>query len=92
MHVRDNMLRIHEVCLYKCFHSLRWPYVKEPASIYELVTLALDSAESGWTEVDGPKTELAQYVVDLLRSKADMLLEYFSIEISQVRSRIPYLF
>ena len=46
--------------------------------------MALDSAESGWTEVDGPKTELAQYVVDLLRSKADMLLEYFSIEISQV--------
>ena len=47
--------------------------------------LALDSAESGWTEVDGPKTDLAQYVVTLLTSKATMLREYFSVEISPVR-------
>ena len=58
--------------------------MQEPASIYELTMLALDSAESGWTEVDGPKTELAQYVVNLLQGKADMLREYFSLEISQV--------
>ncbi|KAI0210070.1 DNA mismatch repair protein Mlh1 [Lamellibrachia satsuma] len=57
--------------------------LSEPASIYELTMLALDSAESGWTEVDGPKTELAQYVVNLLQGKADMLREYFSLEISQ---------
>ena len=50
--------------------------------------LALDSAESGWTEVDGPKTDLAQYVVTLLTGKAAMLREYFSVEISPVqRSR-----
>ena len=47
--------------------------------------LALDSAESGWTEVDGPKTDLAQYVVSLLTGKAAMLREYFSVEISPVR-------
>ncbi|KAK2184743.1 hypothetical protein NP493_254g01008 [Ridgeia piscesae] len=56
--------------------------LQEPASIYELTMLALDSAESGWTEVDGPKTDLAQYVVTLLMSKATMLREYFSVEIS----------
>lgn len=46
--------------------------------------LALDSEESGWTESDGPKPELAQYVVNLLRSKAEMLQDYFSLEIDKV--------
>ena len=47
--------------------------------------LALDSPESGWTEEDGPKTDLAQYVTELLVSKAEMLDEYFCIGIDQVR-------
>lgn len=58
--------------------------MQEPAPIYELAMLALDSEESGWTESDGPKPELAQYVVNLLRSKAEMLLDYFSLEIDKV--------
>jgi DNA mismatch repair protein MLH1 len=40
--------------------------------------MALDDAESGWTEVDGPKTELAQSVQELLVEKAPMLDDYFS--------------
>lgn len=40
--------------------------------------MALDDAESGWTEVDGPKTELAQSVKELLIEKAPMLDDYFS--------------
>ena len=58
--------------------------LKEPAPVYELALFALDSKESGWTESDGPKPELAQFVVDLLKSKAEMLLDYFSMEIDQV--------
>jgi DNA mismatch repair protein MLH1 len=40
--------------------------------------MALDDAESGWTEVDGPKAELAQSVQELLIEKTSMLDEYFS--------------
>lgn len=46
--------------------------------------LALDSEGSGWTEDDGPKEGLAQYIVDFLKRKAEMLDDYFSVEIDQV--------
>ncbi len=46
--------------------------------------LALDSEQSGWTESDGPKTELAEYIVDFLKSKAEMLDDYFSMQIDEV--------
>lgn len=46
--------------------------------------LALDSEESGWTEEDGPKEGLAQYIMDFLKNKAEMLEDYFSMEIDQV--------
>ena len=46
--------------------------------------LALDSDESGWTEDDGPKEQLAQYVQDLLQSKAEMMNDYFSLQIDEV--------
>ncbi|XP_074531346.1 DNA mismatch repair protein Mlh1 [Halichoeres trimaculatus] len=54
-----------------------------PAPIYDLAMLALDSEESGWTEEDGPKEGLAQYIVDFLKKKAEMLEDYFSLEIDQ---------
>lgn len=57
--------------------------LSEPAPIYDLALLALDLEESGWTEADGPKTDLAQYIVDFLKSKAEMLSDYFSIEIDE---------
>lgn len=59
-------------------------FIQEPAPIYELAMMALESDESGWSEADGPKEDLAKYIVDFLRSKADMLQDYFSIEIDQV--------
>lgn len=55
--------------------------LSEPAPIYELAMLALDLDESGWTEADGPKADLAKYIVDFLSSKSEMLMDYFSIEI-----------
>uniref|UniRef100_A0A3Q2PWD3 DNA mismatch repair protein MLH1 n=1 Tax=Fundulus heteroclitus TaxID=8078 RepID=A0A3Q2PWD3_FUNHE len=54
-----------------------------PAPLYELAMLALDSEESGWTEEDGPKEGLARYIVDFLQKKAEMLEDYFSMEIDQ---------
>ncbi|KAM3862566.1 DNA mismatch repair protein Mlh1 [Diretmus argenteus] len=54
-----------------------------PAPIYDLAMLALDSEASGWTEEDGPKEGLAQYIVDFLKKKAEMLEDYFSVEIDQ---------
>ena len=58
--------------------------VQTPAPLYDLAMLALESEESGWTEEDGPKEGLAQYIVDFLKKKAEMLEDYFSLEIDQV--------
>ncbi|XP_071041706.1 DNA mismatch repair protein Mlh1 isoform X2 [Parasteatoda tepidariorum] len=63
------------------FGALR---LSNPAPISELAMLALDNEENGWTVADGPKEDLAKYVVNLLKSKAPMLDEYFSIEIDEV--------
>ncbi|KAJ8014348.1 hypothetical protein DPEC_G00039300 [Dallia pectoralis] len=57
--------------------------LSEPASLYDLAMLALDSEESGWSEDDGPKEGLAQYIVDFLKKKSEMLEDYFSVEIDQ---------
>ncbi|XP_071337113.1 DNA mismatch repair protein Mlh1 isoform X2 [Trachinotus anak] len=54
-----------------------------PAPLYDLAMLALDCEESGWTEEDGPKEGLAQYIVDFLKKKAEMLEDYFSMEVDQ---------
>ncbi|ESP00174.1 hypothetical protein LOTGIDRAFT_141270, partial [Lottia gigantea] len=57
--------------------------LSEAAPIYDLAMMALNSEESGWTENDGPKEGLAKYIVDFLQTKAEMLEEYFSIEIDK---------
>uniref|UniRef100_A0A8C3AVN3 DNA mismatch repair protein MLH1 n=1 Tax=Cyclopterus lumpus TaxID=8103 RepID=A0A8C3AVN3_CYCLU len=65
----------HRDCEMVCVHT--------PAPLYDLAMLALDSEESGWTEEDGPKEGLAQYIVDFLKKKTEMLEDYFSVEIDQ---------
>lgn len=57
--------------------------LSNPGPIFDLAMLALDSDESGWSEDDGPKEQLAQYIVDFLKSKAEMLKDYFSMEIDE---------
>ncbi|XP_061108454.1 DNA mismatch repair protein Mlh1 isoform X2 [Conger conger] len=54
-----------------------------PAPLYDLAMLALEMPESGWSEEDGPKEGLANYIVDFLKKKAEMLEDYFSMEIDQ---------
>lgn len=54
-----------------------------PPVIQELASYALDDVEeSGWTEADGDKTRLAQYVSELLKEKSEMLSEYFSMDVT----------
>lgn len=65
------------------FGNFGYLELSEPAPIMELVRLVLDTPESGWEPEDGEKDELAKYTVDLLKSKADMLMDYFSVEINE---------
>uniref|UniRef100_A0A803UZU5 MutL homolog 1 n=1 Tax=Ficedula albicollis TaxID=59894 RepID=A0A803UZU5_FICAL len=57
--------------------------LSEPAPLYELSMLALEDPESGWTEEDGPKEGLAEYIVEFLKQKTEMLKDYFSLEIDE---------
>ncbi|CAK6435737.1 unnamed protein product [Pipistrellus nathusii] len=57
--------------------------LSEPAPLFDLAMLALDSPESGWTEEDGPKEGLAEYIVEFLKRKTEMLADYFSLEIDE---------
>ncbi|NXJ66942.1 MLH1 protein, partial [Rostratula benghalensis] len=57
--------------------------LSEPAPLYELSMLALEDPESGWTEEDGPKEGLAEYIVEFLKKKTEMLKDYFSLEIDE---------
>ncbi|XP_021094345.1 DNA mismatch repair protein Mlh1 isoform X4 [Heterocephalus glaber] len=57
--------------------------LSEPAPLFDLAMLALGSPESGWTEEDGPKEGLAEYIVEFLKKKAEMLADYFSLEIDE---------
>lgn len=59
-------------------------FLQNPVPLYDLAMLALDSEESGWTDEDGSKEGLAQYIVDFLKQKTEMLEEYFSLEIDGV--------
>ena len=54
--------------------------------------LALDSPESGWSEADGPKPDLAEYIVDFLKSKTELLEDYFSMEVDKVVINFSFYF
>ncbi|KAK3727044.1 hypothetical protein QZH41_012541 [Actinostola sp. cb2023] len=70
----------YQIILFK-FGDFGLLKLSEAAPIYELAMMALDSSESGWTEEDGSKDDLASYITDFLKKKSEMLLDYFSIEI-----------
>ncbi|KAM8927039.1 DNA mismatch repair protein Mlh1 [Pelodytes ibericus] len=57
--------------------------LSESAPLYSLAMLALDSLDSGWSEEDGPKEGLAEYIVQFLQKKTEMLKDYFSLEIDE---------
>ncbi|KNE62896.1 DNA mismatch repair protein MutL [Allomyces macrogynus ATCC 38327] len=51
-----------------------------PVDVRVAVRVALDMEEAGWTEGLPPKDTIAETVTALLVSRADMLLDYFSME------------
>ncbi|XP_062555079.1 DNA mismatch repair protein Mlh1 [Armigeres subalbatus] len=53
-----------------------------PLPVLELAMLALEDAESGWTEEDGSKNELAERILEILVNKAPLMKEYFNLCIS----------
>ncbi|KAF2885086.1 hypothetical protein ILUMI_21089 [Ignelater luminosus] len=57
--------------------------LSDPLSIKELALIALDLPETGWTEEDGDKEELAKKVTEILTEKGVMLHEYFSLGIDE---------
>uniref|UniRef100_UPI00398F828D DNA mismatch repair protein Mlh1 isoform X1 n=2 Tax=Pristiophorus japonicus TaxID=55135 RepID=UPI00398F828D len=72
----------HQILIYD-FGNFGVLRLSNPAPLYELAMLALDSPESGWTEEDGPKEGLAEYIVDFLKTKSEMLQDYFSLGIDE---------
>ncbi|XP_058238512.1 DNA mismatch repair protein Mlh1 isoform X2 [Hemibagrus wyckioides] len=82
-----NTTRLSQELFYQIlmfdFGNFNVLWLSNPAPLYDLALLALDSEESGWTEEDGPKEGLAQYIVDFLKKKAEMLDDYFSMKIDE---------
>ena len=72
----------YQIIMFK-FGNFGFLRLSEPAPIYELAMLALDCEESGWSQEDGSKQDLAKYIVKLLQGRAEMLLDYFSVEIDK---------
>lgn len=72
----------YQIIIYK-FGNFGYLELSEPAPVAELVRMVLDTEESGWEPEDGDKDELARYTSEFLASKADMLLDYFSVEINE---------
>lgn len=66
---------------------------QESLPLLELCELALDCPQSGWQADLGTKPQLAAEATSLLVSKADMLKDYFSIEINEqaMLSTLPML-
>ncbi|KAK9869246.1 hypothetical protein WA026_002996 [Henosepilachna vigintioctopunctata] len=80
-----DTIKILEELLYQFvifnFKNLGCISFSESISIYELAKMSLDLPETGWTQEDGPKEELAQRVVEVLVDNSAMLEEYFSMKI-----------
>ena len=65
------------------FANFGYIRLNPPPSITELALFALQSEDSGWTEEDGPKEELAEYITSVFKTKTEMLADYFSMELDE---------
>ncbi|XP_061387697.1 DNA mismatch repair protein Mlh1 [Musca vetustissima] len=54
----------------------------QPLPVKDLIKLALNTPESGWTEEDGDKDELAERASEILIEKSPIMREYFSMTIN----------
>ena len=64
------------------FQSCDMMQLRPAPKLFDLIRIALESPDSGWTEKDGDKDELAKNAVRILSEKAALLDDYFSIQIS----------
>lgn len=71
----------YQILLYD-FGNIGTIKFNEPLSIQELAELAFEHPDSGWSESDGSKKELASKAQEILVDHAQMLKEYFSLSIS----------
>lgn len=80
-----NTQRLSEELFYQLalfnFGNLGVYKLAEPVLLAELATMALDNPESEWTPEDGSKERLSSRCALFLKSKANMLDDYFSIKI-----------
>jgi DNA mismatch repair protein MLH1 len=63
---------------FACMSTIK---LSNPAPVHDLVMLALDHPLSGYDPNDGDQETIATYIVELLRTRASMLKEYFNIQI-----------
>eukprot|EP01087_Luapelamoeba_hula_P019226 TRINITY_DN6345_c0_g1_i1.p1 TRINITY_DN6345_c0_g1~~TRINITY_DN6345_c0_g1_i1.p1 ORF type:complete len:775 (+),score=111.00 TRINITY_DN6345_c0_g1_i1:215-2326(+) len=48
-----------------------------------MLRLALDDPQNGWVEADGPKEDIIDYIVNVFKSRAPMLREYFMMDVDE---------
>ncbi|XP_011184409.2 DNA mismatch repair protein Mlh1 [Zeugodacus cucurbitae] len=67
------------------FEFQNLPHIKleNPLAIKELVRIALECEEAGWSPEDGDKMELAESASKILIEKAPIMREYFSLRINE---------
>ncbi|RIA81792.1 DNA mismatch repair protein Mlh1 [Glomus cerebriforme] len=65
------------------FHNFGFIHLSVPAPIRELTIFALESCDHYESEDLKPKEEISQIIVDQLIARKEMLLEYFSITITE---------
>lgn len=61
-------------------------FLQERISLLDLAIIALDSGETGWTEEDGPKKEMAKTKAKRVTFRKGIMNEYFLIVIDKVRN------
>lgn len=80
-----NTRRLSEELFYQIalFNFGNFGYYKlaEPILISDLATMALENPASEWAPEDGPKERLASRCARFLKSKAKLLVDYFSVKI-----------
>lgn len=70
----------YQLILYH-FQNFETIEFSKPLPLKELVLIALDLPDVGWTPEEGDKNELADTAVQILRNKAPLLSDYFSFKI-----------
>lgn len=59
---------------------------------FDFVMFVLDSLESGWIEEDGFKEGFVEYIVEFLKKKVEMFVDYFFLEIDEEGNLIGLFF